>query len=381
VGEATIRTHTVVVGASAAGLATAACLKERGLDCELLEATDHVAHAWRNHYDRLHLHTPRGGSSLPYLKMPRSYPKYPSRDQVVAYLERYCRHFRLRPRFGTPVDRIRRLADGRWECASGELRFVASNVVVATGYTREPVRPEWPGMETFPGEILHSSKYRNAARWAGQDVLVVGFGNSGCEIAIDVHEHGARPGLAVRSPVNIVPRDVLGLPVLSLGIAMRHIPTRLADALSRPLTRLFVGDWTRWGLRRLPYGPNAQIREHRRIPLLDIGTVALLKRGEISAHPGIAGFDGADVVFTDGSRKRYDAVVLATGYRPAVGAFLEDADAVTDEAGVPVPSGRPTALPGLYFCGFDVAPSGMLREIAIEAKAIAGYIARGATRR
>ncbi len=368
-------TDTIVIGASAAGLAAAASLRRRGIAVELLEATDVVGSAWRHHYDRLHLHTPKSSSALPGLSMPSWWPRYPSRDQVVQYLEKYASVHGLEPRFGEQVSRIERRDDG-WLVTTGSREWTARSVVVATGATRVPVRPTWPGMDDYRGTVLHSSEYANGEPWRGRTVLVVGFGNSACEQAIDLVEHGAHPHLSVRSAVNVVPRDILGLvPVLQLGILMRHLPPTFADALGAPLVRLTVGDLTELGLRKLPYGPNTQIARDRHIPLLDIGTVDQIRAGRIVVHGDIARFTESGVVFDDGTSLDVDAVVLATGYRPGIADFLPEWAEVCDDDGRPLVSGGPTALPGLYFCGMFVAPSGMLREAGIEAQRIARDIA------
>ena len=366
---------TLVIGASAAGLATAACLKASGRTFEILEATDVVGQAWRQHYERLHLHTPKSASALPGLPMPSDWPRYPARDQVVDYLERYCRHHGLEPRYGQEVTHLEQRGDA-WVATTSDREWSARDVVIATGATRRPVRPTWPGMDSFGGQVIHSSEYWNGEPWTGRPVLVVGFGNSACEQAIDLVERGAHPHLAVRSAVNVIPRELFGaIPVLQLGIAMRHLPPAVADALAWPIVRMTVGDIRRVGLRKLPYGPNAQIARDRHIPLLDIGTMALVRQGRIGVHGGIERFTADGVVFADGGSLPVDAVVLATGYRPAVDEFLAPWREVCDGRGVPLVSGRPTALRGLYFCGQFVSPAGMLREIGIEARRIASSIA------
>lgn len=368
-------TEVLVVGASAAGLATAARLRLTGIPFEILEASDAVGTAWRHHYDRLHLHTPKSSSSLPGLPMPRDWPRYPSRLQVVDYLEKYAAHHGLTPRFDQPVERLERV-DGRWVATTPDGTWTARNVVVATGAARRPVRPTWPGMDSYTGDVLHSSDYRNGDPWAGKPVLVVGFGNSACEQAIDLVERGAHPHLSVRSAVNVIPRDMLGVvPVLQLGILMRHVPPQVADALAAPLVKLTVGDVTKVGLRKLPYGPNTQIKRDKHIPLLDIGTMDHIKAGRVGVHGEIERFTETGVVFTDGTSLDVAAVVLATGYDPAVADFLPEWRAVCGDNGRPTISGAPTALPGLYFCGQFVSPSGMLREIGLEAKRIAASIA------
>ncbi len=368
-------TDTLVIGASAAGLATAACLTQAGVRVEILEATDVVGTAWRHHYDRLHLHTPKSGSALPGLDMPPDYPRYPSRDQVVSYLEHYRGHHGLEPRFGQAVTRLER-ADGRWVASTADAQWRARDVVVATGAARTPVRPSWPGQETYGGTVLHSSEYRNGDPWKGRPVLVVGFGNSACEQALDLVERGASPHLSVRSAVNVLPRDVFGVvPVLQLGIVMRHIPPQVADALAWPLVRVTVGDITPTGLAKLPYGPNTQIARDKHIPLLDIGTMKQIRAGRIGVHGAIERFTTTGVVFVDGTSLDVDAVVLATGYTPGLADFLDDWRSVCDENGRPLVSGGPTALPGLYFCGQYVSPAGMLREIGIEARRLARHLA------
>lgn len=371
----TVETDTAVIGASAAGLAVAACLKAEGVPFVLLEQAHHVGATWRGHYDRLHLHTDRGHSGLPHHPMPEDYPRYPSRDQVVAYLEDYAAHLDLHPRFGEEVQRAYR-EGGAWTVETPAGAYRARHLVVATGYARVPNRPSWPGQEAFEGETLHSSAYRNGAPYRGRRVLVVGFGNSAGEIALDLAEHGAAPTLAVRSPVNVIPRDLFGLPILAIAGAMQALPPEVGDALTAPILRLRFGDLERYGLRKAPYGPRTQVVRHGRIPLIDIGTIDAVKAGRVAVRPGVERFTRTGVVFEDGREEAFDAVVLGTGYRPGVAEFLEAPEAL-DERGVPVASGGMEAAPGLYFCGFHVAPGGMLQAIGREAPAIAAAI-RGA---
>jgi cation diffusion facilitator CzcD-associated flavoprotein CzcO len=368
-------TDTLVIGASAAGLASVVTLRRAGVAAEVLEASDQVAVAWRHHYERLHLHTPKSASSLPGLPMPRDWPRYPAREQVVEYLEQYAASNGVRPHFGQRVSRIERADDGIWAVTTDDRTWTARNVVVATGATRVPVRPTWPGMEEYGRAVLHSSEYRNGEPWRGGRVLVVGFGNSACEQAIDLVEHGVEAHLSVRSAVNVLPRDLLGVPVLQMGIAMRRLPTGLADALAAPLVALTVGDITKVGLRKLPYGPQTQIKNDRHIPLLDIGTMDHIKAGRITVHGDIARFTPTGVELADGTTLDVDAVVLATGYRPGLEEFLPAWQQVCDADGRPTVSGSRTALPGLYFVGQFVSPSGMLREMGLEAERVAKLIA------
>jgi indole-3-pyruvate monooxygenase len=367
--------QAIVVGAGPAGLAVGACLKQAGIPFLILEQDDKVGAAWHQHYDRLHLHTAKAFSELPFVGFPKGTPRYPSRAQVIDYLVAYAGRFQLEPRFGQQVIAARH-SKSCWEVQTQDTSYQASNLVVAGGYCRQAYVPDWPGQASFLGTILHSSEYRNGGSFSGQSVLVVGFGNSGGEIAIDLWEHGARPSLAVRSPVNVIPRDLFGIPILAISIMQSKLPARWADAINAPILRVVVGDLTRIGLRKLPVGPVTQIQRDARIPLIDVGTIRLIKGGQIAVCPGIERFTEDGAVFTDGSRGEFDAVILATGYRPRVNAFLEGSSAACDENGRPLSSGHETAIPGLYFCGYRVSPTGMLREIAREARRIGAAIAR-----
>lgn len=367
--------ETIVVGAGPAGLAVSACLQRAGIPFLILEQAPNVGATWHDHYHRLHLHTPKSLSALPYLSFPNSYPRYPSRLQVIAYLEEYARQFALEPKFGQRVVSAHPTAGG-WEVQTQTTCYQAANLVVATGYARVPYLPQWPGQEDFRGECLHSSAYHNGEPFRQRPVLVVGFGNSGGEIAIDLCEYGAETSMAVRSPVNVVPREVMGVPNVAISLAQNKLPSKFADAINAPILRLRFGDLTRYGLRRPPHGPLAQIAGSQRIPLIDVGTIKLIKQGKIKVFPGIERFTSTGVIFTDGRQQAFDTVVLATGYRPRVNTFLEGAAAACDDQGTPLCSGRETQVAGLYFCGFYVSPTGMLREIGLEARQIAAAIAK-----
>jgi cation diffusion facilitator CzcD-associated flavoprotein CzcO len=369
--------QAIIIGAGPAGLACAGCLKQAGVESTLLEKADGVGAVWRRHYDRLHLHTDRGHSGLPGLEIPKTCPRYPSRGQVVKYLEQYAREFELRPRFGAEVRSARR-DHGVWRVESAAGTFVAPNLIVATGIADFPYRPRWPGEEHFGGDIRHSSAYRNPAPYAGKKVLVVGFGNSGAEIALDLAEHGVAVALAVRGPVNIVPRDLLGIPILTVAILLRPLPPRLADALAAPIGRLAIGSFKRLGLERARRGPLTTIAEAARVPVIDVGTVAKIRAGAIAMRPDVRALDAGCVEFADLRREPYDALIAATGFRPDLRTLLPDANGTLDAGGMPRASGRPTAVPGLYFCGFYVSPAGQLREIGIEARRIAAHITRPA---
>jgi indole-3-pyruvate monooxygenase len=376
-GQAEITTGTVIIGGGPAGLATAACLDRVGESYQLIERGPTVASSWRSHYDRLHLHTPKQTSALPGQPWPKGTPTYPSRHEVVTYLDGYARSLSTPPRTGREVTSVRRV-QGSWvtETSKGET-FVSQNVVVATSVNGKPFIPKWPGLDTFEGPVVHSFEYGNGDRFHGKRVLVVGFGNSAAEITLDLYERGAIPSVAVRGPVNVIPRDLFGAPFVPIGIPLEPLPPKVGDTIANPIVNATIGDLSRYGLEKLPYGAATQVLKTGQIPMIDVGTLKLIEDGHLKVFPGVERLTKKQVVFTDGRRASFDAIVAGTGYTPAFD-FLKEPEiaGLLDEKGRPRAeiSGRKTTVPGLYFCGYYVSPTGMLREISAEARRLAETI-------
>jgi len=360
----------IIIGGGPAGLACAFGMRRLGLSAVILEKAETVASAWRRHYDCLHLHTERAHSGLPGMPMPQSYPIFPSRAQVVEYFESYADRFDLRPAYRANVSRIRRHGAG-WLVEADGNSMVSPNVVVATGWADFPYVPTWPGSDEFRGSLVHSSAYRNAAPYRGKRALVVGYGNSGAEIALDLFRSGVDTALSVRGPVQIMPLKLFGVPSATWGIAQRRIPARLADRLNRPLLLLATGRIEKVGLRRAAKGPRRLVEEDGRSPVIDVGTLARIRDGSIKVRGGIDRLASAGVVFSDGRAENFDAIILATGFRPDLRKIAPDLPGVFDATGRPLASGRATSELGLYFCGIIASPAGQLREIGIEALRIA----------
>ena len=363
----------LVVGAGPAGLAAAACLKQRGVDALVLEAAPALGDAWRHHYDWLRLHTVKQQSHLPGMPFAKELPRYPSRADVVAYLEAYAAHFGIAPRTNEAVRAVR-AADGGFVVESTRGVHRARAVVLATGLNRLPNPDRLPGQEDFRGALLHSARYRNGDAFAGQGVLVVGAGNSGGEIALDLAERGAQPTIAVRTPVNIVPRDFLGMPMQLTSIRVRKLPIAVGDRLGRLVSRLAFGNLARYGFARPELGPLSAFKLRRRVPLIDVGTIAAIKRGEIAVKPGVERLTETGAVFADGSAAAFDAVVLATGFRPALTEIVA-VPGVLDDDGYPRDWQGGGACPNLFFVGYLQPATGLLRQIAIDAEMVAAAIA------
>lgn len=379
ISQVPTRTAAIVIGAGPAGLATAACLGQLGFQACVLERSDSVGASWRSHYRRLHLHTVKELSALPGLPFPAQAPRYVPREQVVRYLEDYAEHFGIRPLFGVAVRRIEPLAAGTgWAatCEDGQ-HIEAPHVVVASGANVRPRRPELPGEKDFEGTVLHSHAYRDPAPFAGRRVLVVGMGNTGAEIALDLCEAGVEVALSVRSAVNIVHRDVLGRPTQRTSILLGRLPPRLGHTLAAWLRDLTVGDVSRWGLRTPRTSPLAQLREEGRTPVIDVGTLARIRAGDIRVHPGIERLLGHGVRFTDGQEAPFDSIVLATGYEPGLQDLVPDVHLDLDARGLPREAIGRGARAGLHFTGFDLQqPGGLLRTIGQQALEVAQEVAQ-----
>jgi len=360
--------RAIVIGAGPSGLAAAACLKKAGFTPEILDAGKKIGDSWRRHYDRLHLHTARGRSGLPGLPMPRG-PRYPSRDEVVEYLQTYAEHFDLRPQFGCAVETVKPSNSG-WRVTHAKGVSEAPVVVFATGLNGTPFVPEFTGLAEFGGNWVHSSSYKSAAPYAGKKVLVVGFGNTAGDVALDLAEAGVAVDMAVRGPVNLLPKELFGIPVTSLGILRKILPYKIVDALTAPILWLKLGRNEDYGLRSAPKGPNAQVIEDGRIPMIDVGALAQIKKGRIGIRPGPERFSRGTCHFVGGSSAAYDAVIFATGYRVDLRPILGPMPDVLDDAGKPLVSGGRTAAHGLYFCSYYGSPDGQRRQSGLDAEAI-----------
>ncbi|WP_406493637.1 NAD(P)/FAD-dependent oxidoreductase [Streptomyces sp. NBC_01604] len=368
-----------VIGGGPGGLAAAYALRAQGLRAVVLERSDSVGASWRRHYDRLHLHTTRRLSSLPGLAMPRRFGRWVSRDNVVRYLEKYAEYHELEIVTGVEVSRIERSPDGTgWLLhATGGRELTGAAVVVATGYNHTPHVPDWPGRDTYKGELLHAGDYRNPEPFAGRDVLVVGIGNTGAEIAVDLVEGGAsRVRLSVRTAPHILRRSTAGWAAQYTGVLVRRLPVSLVDRLAGPVGKLSVPDLSAHGLPRPDTGLYSRVHEGS-VPVQDVGLIDAVRKGAVEVVAAVEGFEDGKVVLADGSRVEPDVMIAATGYARALEGLVGHLD-VLDARGKPVVQGAltPDNAPGLFFTGFTNPISGMLRELAIDAQKIAKAVAK-----
>ncbi len=360
-------TDTIIIGASIAGLATAACLQKKNIPFIILEKEEKVAAPWHRHYDRLHLHTPRSLSNLPYKKFEKNISTYPSRLEVVDYLLKYQNAFSINPIFNSEVISIKRQND-LWVTETSKCSYQSKNVVMATGAYTIPGKFLAEGMETFSGKIIHSAAYKTGKDFKGQRVLVVGFGNSACEIALDLFEQGSIPSMSLRSPVNIIPRDIFGIPVLKISWLMQKLSPKLADKINAPLIKYFIGDLNKLGIGKKKSGPLEEIELNGRPPVIDIGSLREIKNGHIKLFGEILKIDGNTVYFKNGSQQ-FDAIITAIGYERNDEILKIDKRRFEDLK-FPISKQRYFGKDGLYFCGFYISSLGQIHEIASDAKKI-----------
>ncbi|KAJ8451190.1 hypothetical protein Cgig2_013962 [Carnegiea gigantea] len=356
----------VIVGAGPSGLAVAAGLKERGVPFIVLERANCIASLWQTRtYDRLKLHLPKQFCQLPNFPMPDDYPEYPSKDQFIGYLESYANHFGIQPQFNESVQsakydetcglwRIKTTSGAPDSSNKREVEYICKWIVVATGENAEKVVPKFFGFHEFGGDIIHACDYKSGEKYRGQRVLVVGCGNSGMEVSLDLCSNDAMPFLVCRSSVHLLPKDVLGKSTFELAISMlRWFPLHVVDKTLLLLAKLILGDTQKYGLKRPEVGPLQLKNTEGKTPVLDLGTFGKIKSGKIKVVPGIKRFSKGRVQLVNGETLEIDSVVLATGYRSNVPSWLKESDFFSKNGfpKAPFPNGW-KGNAGLYAAGF-----------------------------
>ncbi len=412
----------VVVGAGPAGLAVTAELARRGVEVVVLEAGRQPGTAWQAHAPWLRLHTTRRDSSLPGLPMPEG-EEYPGRDEYGDYLRRYAQGLDADLRFGRPVRTATPDPSGGWrieigdgDAGGGAESLRARHMVLAVGFNRRPVRPGLPGEERFGGPVAHASRWRRVVRQlggeipldsgasaspagplrghprglAGRRILVAGLGNSGADLVAALAAGGAEVAVSVRGPIHLVPLELAGvnwrtwyrlipgaIAVGRLGGARgRRWAARGAAAFWCRVARHAFGDLEERGLAL--QRPDELVEHWRaaRPPLTDGPFVGLLRRGELEVLPELVGLAPGTACLAGGAEYRCDAVLLATGYRPALEELIP-AELLTPSTG-PAPLVNPLAKapPGLWLCGFPPELVRIRRRARRIARAIAADLGR-----
>ena len=344
-----------VIGAGAAGLAAARDLADRGADFVVFEKSDRVGGHWNHDYEALHLITARDVSHYRDFPMPDHYPLFPSRAQVERYLASFADAFDLRRhiRFTTAVESIEPEGVdgiGGWTVATsdGESEHFDA-VIVANGHLWDPAAPPWAS--GFTGRVLHSSDYRTVQDVEGDRVLVVGAGNSGCDLAVDTAAARLQTSVSMRHGTVFQPKTYFGKARTELPFA--SWPALLQERALRALVRISVGDSARYPGLPAPATTNL----HKIRPIINSQLLHWIHHGRVEVVPGVASVEGRWVTFDDGTIREYDTLLLATGFKTSFPFLTEtlawDGNMPLRYAGATLSSG----LANLYFLGL-VAPAG-----------------------
>ena len=307
-----------IVGAGPSGLAMARWATELGLEAEILERHTEVGGMWDVEradtpiYDSTHFISSKTRSAFRDFPMPEDFPDYPDHRRIFRYLRDYAEKHGLRDlvRFDKQVEEARP-EDGSWVVRTGggeELEY--DGLAVASGHDWEPNLPELPG--TFDGEVLHSVEYRSPELFQGRRVLVVGGGNSGCDIAVDAAQNAVAASLSLRRGYHFVPKHIFGRPADVFAHEGPKLPMWLAQPLFGKLLRLLLGDLRRYGL------PSPDHRLFETHPIMNTQVLHHLSHGDLRARPDVRELRGDRAIYVDGSQDEIDLVVLATGYAHSI---------------------------------------------------------------
>lgn len=315
------REQIALIGAGPSGLAAARNLQKLGLPFQGFEAYSDVGGLWNianprsTVYESAHLISSKRMTEFTEFPMDDSVADYPSHRELQRYFAAFADRFELRGhfRFGCRVTAVEPIGDGpaplwcvRWTAADGSQEAAEFKaVVIANGTLAEPQMPRFEGH--FSGELLHTSAYKRADVFAGKRVLIIGAGNSGCDIAVDAVHRAASVDISVRRGYYFVPKYVFGKPADTLG-GKFVLPPWLKQAIDSRILRWFTGDPVRFGF------PRPEYKMYESHPVVNSLILHHLGHGDIHVRPDIARFDGRTVHFKDGTARDYDLVMAATGY-------------------------------------------------------------------
>ena len=339
------RNKLLIIGAGPVGLAMAKALKARGIAYDHVDAGPGLGGNWRHGlYNNVHIVSSKRSTAFADFPMPADYPHFPSAEQMLRYLESYARDCGIAERIecNRTVTSVRPLPDDSWQVDLGaHERRIYKGVVVCNGHHRDPRMPSYPG--TFAGEMIHSHSYREPDQLSGKRVLVIGGGNSACDVASEAARVGASSHMSMRSGYWFLPKTAFGRPLTDLPIW--NLPMFLQRLVLRGIVRLTIGDYRNYGLQ----WPRHKLFE--RHPTFGTEVLGYMAQGRISPRPDIARFEGRAVRFVDGSSDEFDLVVAATGYHNSFPFLPDGMIEVRNDAVQIYGSAFPADVKNLYIVG------------------------------
>lgn len=364
-----------IIGAGSSGITAAQVMQARGVDFDCFEVGSRIGGNWRydndnamsSAYVSLHINTSRQLMEYAAYPMPTSLPDYPSHWQIAEYFDAFVDHFgfRDRIRFRTEVVKVEPVEGGGFDVTVRPVDGVAevrrySHVIVANGHHWKPRWPEpaFEGADGFPGEQLHAHYYRTPEPLTGKRVLVLGIGNSACDIAVESSRVATVTDLAMRRGAHIVPKFMFGVPTDHLtDSALARGPLKVQQLAMGVMLRLTQGKVTDYGL---PEPDHAVLHAH---PTVSQDLLNRLGHGDITIRPNLDRFEGSKVFFTDGSSAEYDVVVYCTGYQVSF-PFLDDRVLHAEDNHIDLYRRVVDPQhPGLYFVGL-IQPLGAIMPLA-----------------
>jgi len=371
-----------VIGAGPCGLAIAKNLREHGLTrFVVFEKNDQLGGNWlfddkNTHssiYETTHIISSKRLSQYEDFPMPADYPDYPSHRQLLRYFNQYADHFGLKPfiRFNTQVVRVSRCTTGQWQVISqdamGEHEELFDHLLVANGHHWDPLMPDYPG--AFTGSLLHSHQYKKASLFQDKRVLVVGGGNSACDIAVEIARISPKTCISIRSGQHIFPKFIFGKPIDVAFAKLHWMPFWCKQHVTQVIMRLWQGRYAKYQLKKPSTKP---LETH---PIINSELLYFIRHGKVLPRDGIERFDGERVVFVDGRIEAFDTVIFATGYQLSFPFFSPSftQDSLRSCGSLYLKMIHPQ-LENLYFIGL-FQPQGCIWPLAdYQAKIAAGII-------
>lgn len=387
--ENNLNPRICIVGAGPSGITAIKNLQEQGLhNITVFEKGNQIGGNWvydeRNEhssiYETTHIISSKRWSEFEDFPMPDDYPDYPSHAQLLHYFNSYVQHFDLNKyiKFNTTVIKVSQIGQQQWSVLFQDSQGLHEEqydyLLVANGHHWDPFTPNYPG--DFKGELMHSHQYKKSQSFRGKRVLVVGGGNSACDIAVETSRISASTAISMRRGCHIFPKFIFGKPTDAAVAKIQWIPAWFRQKLIKVVVRILQGRYAKYHLMKPECGP---LEIH---PTINSELLYFIRHGKIKTFPGIVRFEGNNVHFVNGDSAEYDTVIFATGYKISF-PFFKDEERLNFSMATQVPLYRKMMHPDfetLYFIGL-CQPQGCIWPLADYQSKIVARIINGSLKR